>query len=145
MEPKIRPATATDVPDCVKILCDWTQETPWMPSHFVNPEMVNWWRGYFAAERAWVAVENTQIIGFCARDDDNIAALYVTKPFRSSGIGKRLLDAAKQDQTWITVWAYAENTEALRFYHREGLVEISREIDEDTDLLNIEHRWNRPT
>ena len=82
--------------------------------------------------------------GFCTRDDDSIGALYVATEVRSTGIGKRLLDMAKADRDWITVWAYEKNTDALRFYRREGLVEVSRAIENESNLMNVEHRWTRP-
>lgn len=78
------------------------------------------------------------------RGDDNIGALYVATEARSAGIGKRLLDMAKENRDWITVWAYEENKHALNFYAREGLVEVPREIEDETNLVNIEHRWTKP-
>jgi hypothetical protein len=48
---------------------------------------------------------------------------------------------AKADREWMTVWAYEENPRARKFYRREGCVEISREIEEGTGLVDIEHRW----
>lgn len=60
---------------------------------------------------------------------------------------KALLDLAKADRDWITVWAYEKNEHARRFYRREGLVEICREMevfDDGSRLMDVEHRWTRP-
>ena len=102
------------------------------------------WDDLFETNLVWVAEIEDHIVGFCTRDDDNIGALYVAKEVRSAGIGKRLLDLAKADRDWITVWAYEKNKHALRFYKREGLIEICREIEEETNLINIEYRWTKP-
>jgi len=64
---------------------------------------------------------------------------------RSTGIGKRLLDKAKQNRDWIAVWAYEKNSDALRLYKREGLVEICRETESESNLMNVEHRWTKPS
>ena len=53
----------------------------------------------------------------------------------------------KAYRDWITVWAYEKNTRAREFYRREGLIEISREMenyDDGVSLMDIEHRWTRP-
>jgi len=74
-----------------------------------------------------------------------MGALYVVSEARSTGIGKGLLDKAKENRDWITVWAYEKNSDALRLYKREGLVEVCREIETSSNLMNIEHRWVRPS
>ena len=105
--------------------------------------MVADWSDFFETNLVWVAEIKDHIVGFCTRDDDNIGALYVAKKARSACIGKQLLDLAKADRDWITVWTYEENKHALRFYAREGLIEICREIENETNLMNIEHRWSK--
>ena len=87
-----------------------------------------------------------KIIGFCVRNignENNIGALYVVPEARNYGIGKHLLDLAKEGCDYITVWAYELNTKARSFYHREGCIEISREFDTSVNLMDVEHRWKR--
>jgi len=82
-------------------------------------------------------------VGFCVRQEDNLTALYVARDFRGQGVGKSLLDLAKADRDWITVWAFEKNPRARKFYRREGCVEITREVDQATGLIDVEHRWTR--
>lgn len=144
MTPHFRSGQTTDVVACVDILRDWAEETPWMAELDERGSMQAFWRDIFETDKVWVAQTGSRIVGFCTRDDDNIGALYVIAGERSTGIGKRLLDLAKADRDWITVWAYEKNKDALRFYHREGLVELKREIEVESNLMNIEHRWTNP-
>ncbi len=144
MAPHIRSGQQSDVVACVKILSDWVGETPWHGPLVEHQEMVADWSDLFETDLVWVAEFEGRIVGFCTRDDDNIGALYVATEARSAGIGKHLLDAAKADRDWITVWTYEKNVHALRFYKRECLIEICREIEDETSLMNVEHRWTKP-
>ncbi|AUH32492.1 GNAT family N-acetyltransferase [Paracoccus tegillarcae] len=141
-----RLAVPSDAEACSQIIQDWGDETPWMvPLDNLAP-MKEFWSFIFEEEIGWVAHRNGQILGFCARTEDNITGLYVAKKARGKGLGKALLDLAKEDQQWITVWAYEKNEDARRFYRREGLIEIGREMEvfeDGSSLMDIEHRWTR--
>lgn len=133
---------------CVKIIRDWANETPWMTTLDERQPMEAYWRDVFKTDLVWVAQKNNRVFGFCVRTDDNVSALYVAQEARSCGVGKELLDLAKADRDWIIVWAYEVNIQARKFYRREGLVEISREMenyDDGVSLMDVEHRWTRPT
>jgi GNAT superfamily N-acetyltransferase len=143
----IRTGNKSDAIACVDILRTWAAETPWMAELDDLKPMQDFWIDIFEHDLVWVAEGQGRILGFCTRGiedvPDNIGALYVVSELRSSGIGRRLLDKAKENRDWITVWAYEKNVDALRFYKREGLVEVSREVEEGSNLMNIEHRWVR--
>ena len=141
-----REANSSDAKSCVKILRDWAEQTSWMPELDDLEPMEEYWKGIFKNDPTWVAELNSKIIGFCVRNignENNIGALYVVPEARNSGIGKHLLDLAKEGCDYITVWAYELNTKARSFYHREGCIEISREFDTSVNLMDVEHRWKR--
>ncbi len=138
---KLRSGRQSDVEACVDILRNWAADTPWMAQLDDLEPLRDFWRHRFEIDHTWVAEADGRIVGFCTRDDDNIGALYVVPERRSTGIGKGLLDLAKAGCDWITVWAYELNPEARRFYAREGLVYVGKEIEDDSGLMNFEHRW----
>jgi len=146
MKYNFRIAKPSDATACAQIIRDWGDETPWMvPIDDLAP-MAKFWGEIFENDIAWVAHKDCEIIGFCARSDDNISALFVKKVARCFGVGKALLDLAKENREWITVWAYEENRAARKFYRREGLVEIRREMEvfeDGSSLMDVEHRWTR--
>lgn len=145
MSVRIRPSQPSDVPACVEVLREWDAETAWLTGLNPLPELLDFWDGVFAHETVWVAEDDGRVAGFCWREEDgNIGALYVATAARGAGMGKRLLDTAKEGCASITVWAYLKNEAALRFYAREGLVQICCELEESTGLINIEHRWPWP-
>jgi ribosomal protein S18 acetylase RimI-like enzyme len=130
---------------CARIVREHGAETPWLGPLNDFESLVEWWTGCLLnVDTSWVAEENGKVIGFCVRQDDNITGLYVSSKARGCGVGKSLLDMAKVEREWITVWAYEQNPRARKFYCREGCVEISREIEEGTALVDVEHRWTKP-
>lgn len=146
---KYRSAKRSDAVACSQLIRDWDDETQWATSP-LNPSdvMAEFWGDLFDSCLAWVAEADTRIVGFCARCDDNIAGLYIAREARNCGVGKALLDLAKANREWITVWAYEKNERARQFYRREGLVEVSREVevfDDGSSLTDVEHRWIRST
>ncbi|MCH9807839.1 MAG: GNAT family N-acetyltransferase [Alphaproteobacteria bacterium] len=138
-----RTGDPSDALACAKIIRDWGDESPWLDPLDDLQTLAAFWRGVFEKDLVWVAEENGVIVGFCVREDEFICGLYVDREARCCGVGRRLLDLAKFDRDWIIVWAYEANMRARKFYRREGLVEICRELEKDTNLMNVEHRWTR--
>lgn len=133
-----------DAQACASIIRAWGAETPWMVLLADLDPMAAHWAGLLETHPAWVAERNGQIAGFCLRDDDTVGGLYVAWAARGQGVGKRLLDLAREGCARIALWACEANTEARRFYRREGLVEVCREGEESARLVNVELRWTRP-
>ena len=143
-----REALSSDAPECVNIIWNYFNETSWLPDIAEDQSMEHdgdWWCDHFQNEKAWVAEKGDQIVGFCSRQihNNNISALYAVPSARNSGVGKCLLDLAKDNCDQIIVWAFELNTEARRFYQREGLVEVGREMDDEFKIIDIEHHWTR--
>ncbi|MEL7213026.1 MAG: GNAT family N-acetyltransferase [Pseudomonadota bacterium] len=139
-----RRANPADAEAIVAIIRQWNDETPWVGPLDDYADVLSWWRACLThVPTSWVAEKDGKTVGFCVRDDDNITGLYVARAARNRGVGKHLLDLAKQDRDWITVWSYALNANARNFYRREGCIEISRETEEGSGLVDVEHRWTR--
>jgi len=148
MEYEFRKGLASDGMACARILHAWGAETPWMVPFYDLEPLAEFWAELLTKDFGYVAHDQGRVVGFCSREDDNVSGLFILKEARGCGVGKRLLDLAKADRDWITVWAYEANTGARKFYHREGLVEIKRELEEFDDgnsLMDVEHRWTRQT
>ncbi len=141
---RYRTGTSSDASACAQIIRDWGDETPWIDDLDPIEPLTTFWRGVFEQDPVWVAEGEDGIVGFCTREDEFITGLYVAHEARNRGVGKRLLDLAKEGRDWIIVWSYELNPEARRFYRREGLVEICREMEDGSNLMNVEHRWTRP-
>nr|WP_276933580.1 GNAT family N-acetyltransferase [Globicatella sulfidifaciens] len=78
-----------------------------------------------------------KIVGFVGLQDNYLAGIFVDKSMRSIGIGKQLLDYAKELREELLLTVYHENESAVKFYTREGLTIISQEMDEVTNNLEL--------
>jgi GNAT superfamily N-acetyltransferase len=83
--------------------------------------------------------------GFLARERDEVLALYLAPEVRGRGVGKALLDAAKERRERLTLWVFQRNAGALRFYAREGFAEVERTdgARNDERLPDVRMVWER--
>ena len=142
---KIEAATQHDVSAIANILSHWNATTTWMPrKHSRAAEK------YFArmmVSRGWVTVarQGTRLVGFLARDGQEVHALYVAVGMRRYGVGKLLLDAAKSDVKALGLFTFTANEGAQRFYLREGFHERGRTdgLSNDEGLPDIRYEWSQ--
>ena len=62
-----------------------------------------------------------QIDGFIGLNDDYIEGVFVKETMQSKGIGKQLLNHAKEFRLKLKLSVYQENEKAIKFYLREKL------------------------
>ncbi|MDJ0626847.1 MAG: GNAT family N-acetyltransferase [Rhodobacter sp.] len=121
---RLAPAKPRDAQALARILADWIDETPWMPKIHTPDE-----------DRSFLAclIANTDVVtlrnwrgpqGFLARDGAMVHALYLRPAARGRGHGKRLLDRAKAQSPFLTLWTFQANAGARAFYAREGFAEV---------------------
>jgi ribosomal protein S18 acetylase RimI-like enzyme len=142
---QLRTARTQDMTACAAILNNWIDETPWMPRIYSRDDVVHHYKTVVAAERKmFVVASNHQIAGMMALDKDQVVtALYVGEGFRRQGVGKMLLDCAKREfPDHLSLWTFQANTEAQKFYQREGFVEINRtDGDNEEGLPDVLLEW----
>ena len=141
LAPEIRRAGAQDVSTVARIVNDWIDRTSWMPR--VHPrETIE----EFIAE----AVPKREIYligdpaeGYLSLDPatGQIGALYLDRPGR--GFGKALLDRAKAGRDYLQLWTHEPNSDAQRFYRREGFEVVERKAAGNDGLPELRMEWRR--
>ena len=74
-------------------------------------------------------------------DGDYIAGIFVDEGCRSQGIGKKLLDHAKQLHPLLKLHVYQKNGRAVRYYLREGFTCAEEHVDSATGESELLLTW----
>ena len=91
---------------------------------------------YIPISKTFVYEDNDDIRGFISIiNNDFIGALFVEKNYQSQGIGKSLIDYAKNLYDNLSLAVYKENEKALEFYKKMEFKIISENINEDTNCV----------
>ena len=80
----------------------------------------------------YVYEDNQEIQGFIGLNDEYIEGIFVLNEMRSHGIGKALLNYAKNKRNKLFLNVYQKNVWAIAFYQREGFKIQCSGFDEAT-------------
>ena len=84
-----------------------------------------------------------QIDGFIGLNDDYIEGIFVKETMQSKGIGKQLLNHAKEVKYTLKLSVYQKNEKAIKFYLREKFNVQSENVDANTGEKEFTMVWNR--
>ena len=141
----IRPFRRNDLSSVMQIWLDANVKT----HHFIPKE---YWTGHYAMVKdrlphAEVYVhedsDTMQIDGFIGFTGNDIAGIFVREDMQSSGIGRQLLDYAKEIKSAMRLSVYQKNTRAIEFYLREQFVICSESMDDRTNEKEYHMIWNK--
>lgn len=90
----------------------------------------------------YVYESKNEIKGFIGLTDDYIEGLFVKGNARSKGIGKQLLDYAKNLKPQLSLQVYQKNERAVCFYKRENFFVLSESIDDTAGEKELAMIWN---
>ena len=82
-----------------------------------------------------------QIEGFIGFNDNHIEGIFVKEAAQSNGIGKQLLDYAKDIKSALSLNVYQKNERAVRFYQRENFNIHCENIDDNTGEKEFAMIW----
>ena len=119
-----------------------------LKAHYFIPEQY-WTSNYELVKEMMLQAEvyvyetDQGIQGFLGLNGEYIEGLFVSEEAQSRGIGKCLLDCAKDRKPALRLNVYQKNMRAIRFYQREGF-QIQREgLDAATGEPDYEMLWQR--
>ena len=91
----------------------------------------------------YVYENDKKIQGFIGLNGEYIEGIFVAAEMQSRGIGKLLLDYAKDRKSKLLLKVYQKNTRAVRFYQREGFEIQSEGVDDDTGEKDYAMIWQQ--
>ena len=129
----LRDATLTDAGRVGAIMEGFARETPWLPDLWTGAEHIA--HADAMIGRGWVrlAEDAEGILGFLARDRQEIAALYVDPARTGSGVGSALVAEAQRAERRLALWVHDANAGARAFYRRHGFAETAETARDQSD------------
>ena len=91
----------------------------------------------------YVYAYDTEIQGFIGLHDEYIDGIFVSGEMQSQGIGKILLNYAKDKRNKLLLNVYQKNARAISFYQREGFVIQYSDLDEATKEKDYVMTWQQ--
>jgi ribosomal protein S18 acetylase RimI-like enzyme len=123
---EITKALPADSVGLARILGDWIVETGWMPVLHDREANLGFLSGLIDSHECRAVRSDTGLLGFLARREGHIDAIYIAPAARGKGIGAALIAEVKAAEAEIELWTFQANTQAIEFYLREGFREVER-------------------
>ncbi|MFS8203991.1 N-acetyltransferase family protein [Streptomyces sp. CWNU-52B] len=119
---------------------------PYLPPQRRSHDEVTEWVGAVLLKRCrvWVAVRDTEVLGYAALEGDMLDHLYLRPDVRRQGIGTLLLDEVRRHSPdGVSLHVFEQNTDARAFYERHGFIVLdtsdgSRNME---NLPDMTLRW----
>lgn len=89
----------------------------------------------------YTALSDGEIVGFIGLNGGHIEGIFVDADHRSKGVGKSLIDFAKELYPKLSLCVYEKNSRAADFYKREGFLPVRKKTDISTSETEILMRW----
>ena len=120
----IRPAVSADADAIADVYLASFKATYDFPLAHTDDEVREWIRDAVAGGGAWVAVQpDGVVVGMMVTGPGDLDQLYVRPDRLGAGIGRRLLDLAKErSPEGLKLYTFQVNARARRFYERNGFV-----------------------
>lgn len=141
----ITPARSLDAGAVGNILSVSNDAMPWLPRVHSAAEEIMYAGDMIDAGWVRVAKMNGRVVGFIARHETRVHALYVLPEAQDKGVGTALLQDAKDASEELRLWSYQANSPATRFYGLRGFKEIERTdgAENEAGLPDIQFEWTR--
>jgi ribosomal protein S18 acetylase RimI-like enzyme len=150
-EPGVRRATAADADVVADVwLRSFAEALPSVCRAHSDDDVRSWTRDVLVPDReTWVAtvdgaVVAMMVLGAITDGVGEIDQLYVDPPSQGCGLGRRLVDVAKQRYpAGLELWTFQVNVPAQRFYERAGFVAVDRTDGSGNEEQepDVRYRW----
>ena len=117
-----------------------------MKAHYFIP--TQYWKSNFELVKelllqatVYIYEDNQEIQGFIGLNDEYIEGIFVSDEMQSQGIGKILLNYAKDKRNKLLLNVYQKNARAISFYKREGFEIQHSGLDEATGEKDYVMTW----
>ena len=142
---RIRSATKDDIPAIVHLQAQSLKETLNVaPTHTIEEDFDYYSNVVVVRDVIFVAEADGHVVGYVGFRKDWVDHLRVDSRYHGRGIGRALLETAKQRYPYLQLWCF-QHIPAREFYRRQGFVEIEHTDGRNNDekLPDIRMEWRR--
>jgi len=141
----LRTASANDIDDVAGIFArSRAAALSFLPVLHSGTGDIAFFGRYLDSGLITVAERVGEKLGFMAETPGWIEQLYLEPNQRGQGVGKLLVDAAKQRQDRLQLWCFRDNLAGRAFYAWQGFTEIGHtDGDNEEGLPDILLGWDR--
>ena len=113
----------------------------WLDTNIKSHDFIpaQYWKSNFKSVKealsqaeVYVYAYDTEIQGFIGLNDEYVEGIFVSGEMQSQGIGKILLNYAKDKRNKLHLNVYQKNARAISFYQREEFEIRSEDLDKAT-------------
>lgn len=144
---ELRRATVADAPAVADVFLASFQGTYDFPLAHTDDEVRGWIRDRLVpTQETWVAIDGRAVVGMMAITPGHLEQLYVAPTRLGEGIGRRLVDLAKERSPGgLDLWTFQVNDRARRFYERNGFVAVEfTDGDNQERQPDVRYAWRAP-
>lgn len=125
--------------------------TIWLEANLSAHDFIDssYWQENFDSVKAMIPNANIFVFelngviqGFIGLINGYIAGIFVSTDMQAKGIGKQLLDFAKNNSSELSLQVFKNNQRAVNFYLRENFTISSVGIDENTGESEYIMKWS---
>lgn len=112
-----------------------------LPEAFVVQEKQNLRDTYMPNSNSWVAELDQTVVGFLSMHGNEVGGLFLQPDNHGRGIGRALMDKARETHGDLVLEVFEENTVGRRFYDQYGFKLVEKKIFEQTGhtLLRLKY------
>lgn len=131
--------------DCDELLDVWERATrsahPFLRDDFLEVERRNIPHVYLPVAETWVWLADAHVAGFISLLGNEVGAVFVDPKSHRSGIGRTLMERAKDLRTELEVEEFERNPKGVAFYSSLGFSVVHRNVHEPTGFDVVRMRW----
>ncbi|GGI41075.1 GNAT family N-acetyltransferase [Mammaliicoccus stepanovicii] len=91
-----------------------------------------------------LALLDNQVIGMIAYNEVEISQLYIHVDYQGIGIGKQLLNRAKNYSNGkLQLYTFDKNEYAKTFYEKNGFKKVGIQLENEENLTAIQYEWRK--
>jgi putative acetyltransferase len=110
---------------------------PFLDEAFFERERRNIADLYLPKTETWVYEVDGVVVGFIALNGNEVGGLFVDSKFHRQGIGRALMDKARNTRDVLELDVFKANLVGRKFYERYGFIQVAEHLHEETGFIQL--------